>query len=940
MAENIGTAYLNIEVRTDNMQAGLSTAKRSVSDMSQQAQAEYNKLTAAQKRVADSALNYAKTIGLAREEVRALNVEQRVGGQLGKELAATIRAQAVAQQAATAGMAASVRQTQAALRGVPAQITDIVTSLQGGQAPLTVLLQQGGQLKDMFGGIRPAAAALGSTLAGIVNPVTLIGAAVAGAALAWEKGGDEAEAYSRALVLTGNYAGRTADQMALLAMEMDNLAGVTQGSAAEALAAVAASGQFAGEQFEMVAVAAEQMRAATGKAIEETIAEFAKLRKDPVAALLDLNDKYHFLSQAQLEHIENLIDEGRHQEAVTEGMRIYAGVVNERSTDVVKNLGSIERAWRDIKNVARDALDAVLNIGRPEQIQRIAALQSNIRGLREGRGFYRGVSQANRDRLIKNFETEIAQIRQQIAGASAAARGGSPVVESEEARKRRKQREEDERSWGSLVQSNLTKQQRLEAELNEIRERGARLLGKKVEGELVTQATIDRQLAAARARFAESQAKSGRRTGKSDAQREAEQAARAADSLLDRIRQQVALNEEQSRSTDRLTTSERLEVAAKRDLAKLGGTVSASRRQEIEAAIEQLRVSGQLIETQEKQKKLAEDLARANAEVALAQLNQTRANAAEVAGLVLGRKALDQATRRLAIEREFEDKVAELRKQGLAETSESYREQVAIYARSRDEMLAVEEQHQRKLDELRGDWRNGARTALQDYSDAARDIAGQTNEIVGNAFSGLEDTMVEFLTKGKADWKGFFDSIAADFTRMMVRQQLAKLAEKFLPGLGGGSEAQALSASAAQLAASAAPLYGAAAALSASAAALAAAGAAGAGGGAAGSTGGGWGSLLTSIFSSASGRANGGPVSAGSLYQVGELNRPELLHVRGKQYLIPGDQGRVQPIGSAPGQSFAQVVNVTIQGRPDRSTPDQIAGKVGRETTRAMTRNR
>lgn len=44
-----------------------------------------------------------------------------------------------------------------ALRGVPAQFTDIAVSLASGQQPLTVLLQQGGQLKDMFGGIGPAA---------------------------------------------------------------------------------------------------------------------------------------------------------------------------------------------------------------------------------------------------------------------------------------------------------------------------------------------------------------------------------------------------------------------------------------------------------------------------------------------------------------------------------------------------------------------------------------------------------------------------------------------------------------------------------------------------------------------------------------------------------------------------------------------------------------
>lgn len=58
-------------------------------------------------------------------------------------------------------MQVSAAQTAAALRQVPAQFTDIVVSLQAGQSPLTVFLQQGGQLKDMFGGAGAAAKALG-----------------------------------------------------------------------------------------------------------------------------------------------------------------------------------------------------------------------------------------------------------------------------------------------------------------------------------------------------------------------------------------------------------------------------------------------------------------------------------------------------------------------------------------------------------------------------------------------------------------------------------------------------------------------------------------------------------------------------------------------------------------------------------------------------------
>jgi phage-related minor tail protein len=71
----------------------------------------------------------------------------------------------------------TARATAAALRQVPAQFTDIVTGLASGQSPLTVLLQQGGQLKDMFGGVGNAAQALGGYVAGLINPLTITAAA-------------------------------------------------------------------------------------------------------------------------------------------------------------------------------------------------------------------------------------------------------------------------------------------------------------------------------------------------------------------------------------------------------------------------------------------------------------------------------------------------------------------------------------------------------------------------------------------------------------------------------------------------------------------------------------------------------------------------------------------------------------------------------------------
>ncbi|MFV3015426.1 phage tail length tape measure family protein, partial [Pseudomonas sp. KHB2.9] len=103
----------------------------------------------------------------------------------------------------------TAKATSAALRGVPAQFTDIAVSLQGGQAPLTVFLQQGGQLKDMFGGVGPAAKALGGYILGLVNPFTVAAAAIGILGLAYYQGSKEQDAFRLSLVSTGNASGTT-----------------------------------------------------------------------------------------------------------------------------------------------------------------------------------------------------------------------------------------------------------------------------------------------------------------------------------------------------------------------------------------------------------------------------------------------------------------------------------------------------------------------------------------------------------------------------------------------------------------------------------------------------------------------------------------------------------------------------------------------------------
>ena len=261
----------------------------------------------------------------------------------------------------------TAKQLAANLRGVPAQFTDIATSIAAGQNPLTVLLQQGGQLKDMFGGIGPAAKALGGYVLGLINPFTAAAAAAAVLGLAYKQGSDETTAFSSALAMTGNTAGTTTNQLADLAQQV-SLSGGTISKASGVLAQLSASTRIPKEAFESIAVAAIAFEKATGQAAEETVKNFEKIAKDPAAEILKLNETMNFLTATTYEHIKALQEQGNVQEAAAVANTAYEEALGRTAASVQKNLGSIETGWNAVKSAAKAAWDAALNIGREDTL--------------------------------------------------------------------------------------------------------------------------------------------------------------------------------------------------------------------------------------------------------------------------------------------------------------------------------------------------------------------------------------------------------------------------------------------------------------------------------------------------------------------------------------------------------------------------------------------
>ncbi|MHC3432869.1 phage tail length tape measure family protein [Delftia lacustris] len=311
-----------------------------------------------------------------------------IGGDVMEPILAQLRAveaaQAAAAGAATKGlgtMGVSAAQTAAALRQVPAQFTDIVVSLQAGQAPLTVLLQQGGQLKDMFGGTAAAAKALGGYVMGLVSPLTLVAAAGAATAVAFHQGAQENEAFVRSIALTGNASGVTTSQLREYARQIDSVVG-TQAQAASGLADFVAAGVRGGDELRRYTQTAIEWEKLTGQAVSKTADQFASLQKEPLAAVIKLNEGTNFLTVSVYEQIKALDDQGRKADASKVAMEALDGAMRERGKTIKDSLGYIERGWNAIKGAASDAWDAMLNVGRAATINdQLAAVQKELTAL-------------------------------------------------------------------------------------------------------------------------------------------------------------------------------------------------------------------------------------------------------------------------------------------------------------------------------------------------------------------------------------------------------------------------------------------------------------------------------------------------------------------------------------------------------------------------------
>lgn len=641
--------------------------------------------------------------------------------------AAAARAMREAEQRAMQATRAQANQLAQAYRQLPMQITDITTSLASGMPVWLVAIQQGGQLKDSFGGAAPAMRALLDVLTPARLLIGGVALAAGASALAFMAGRREAAEYSQALVLTGNAAGRTMGELADSARRVARDVG-TQGGAASALVALVSAGGVAGANLDRMAEAAVRMERVVGQSVRETATAFADLARDPLNASLKLNQGVNYLTASTYEQVRALAAQGKTAEAASVAQNAYADAMIGRTKQVEQNLGLLEKGWLGLKSAASGAWDAMLNIGRADTLDeqlakvgaRIAALQANSGVGKFGAGF------------------ELNQLRQQ------------------QAELQEKQRLERR---GADVQA-----QQAERNADELRKQSTAY-------ESAVSATMR---AASEKRLAEEQAQIDAR--RRLAEREFEQ-----DLLSAQAYQRALLEIDQAGIQARIANAERLRQA---ELARKPRDQNEALQQSAALTAR----DAELVRLRAEQRRLLDDEAAGKRDIAPKSasigprdaINRGRGadDAAVAAGLgervAEGRKALAELV--AANKAGNIAMIRDDRERGLAQIAaeeQAVRQRLDLAAFSHDERRAVEEelaqwrlQRERQLTEqLKPEWQR----QVEAWGNAARQMRDSVDSGISAALRDGEAAWVRFMQTGKLSVRSLGDSIAAEVARQSFR---------------------------------------------------------------------------------------------------------------------------------------------------------------------------
>ena len=655
----------------------------------------------------------------------------------------------------------SVGQYKAAMRMLPAQFTDIATQLAGGQSPWLIMLQQGGQVKDSFGGLIPMFRGLAGAVTLPLVGVTALAAGVGALAYAWYQGDSTLSGFNKTLVLTGNQSGLTTDRMLELARAGQS-AGLTFNQTSEALMALVSAGVRGGNQFDQLSQAAARFSSASGIEIDKVADAFGKLTADPTSGLIAMAKMFHNVTAEQIAYVAQLQRSGDEAGALQAANEAATKGFDDQTSRLKSNMGTLE-TWADKAAKAFKSMwDAALDIGRPESSDEMLKKAQKAfdeadkkwqwyqsRSNRPGKttAFRTNMRGAWDDRENARLSLEAATLQADLEKASAMAAEDRAKSETS----RLKYTEQAQKVFEKTL-TPLEKYTARQSELNNALKAGK-----------ILQADYNTLMASAKKDYESTQKKTHPTPVKVSAGERADNSAQtellALQVQLQTLEKHAGQNEKISRQREDLWKAESQytvlqEAASRRQLSAQEKSLLAHKDETLEYK-RQLAELGDKIAHQER-------------------LNDLEKKAGDFAEQQRAKRAAIDAKSRGLTDRQAQRESTEQR----------IREAYGDNPHAMQNVLAEQNKTWASEDQLSGNWMAGMKAGWSQWAeDAVRSFDAVKSAAV-STFDGVAQNMAAMLTGSETNWRGFTRSVLSMLTQIFMKQALVGMVGKLTGGLG------------------------------------------------------------------------------------------------------------------------------------------------------------
>ncbi|HHU8071451.1 TPA: phage tail tape measure protein, partial [Escherichia coli] len=672
----------------------------------------------------------------------------------------------------------SVGQYKAAMRTLPAQFTDIATQLAGGQNPWLILLQQGGQVKDSFGGMIPMFRGLAGAISLPMVGVTSLAVATGALAYAWYQGDSTLSEFNKTLVLSGNQAGLTADRMLTLS-RAGQAAGLTFNQAGESLAALVNAGVRGGEQFDAINQSVARFASASGVEVDKVAEAFGKLTTDPTSGLMAMARQFRNVTAEQIAYVAQLQRSGDEAGALQAANDAATKGFDEQTRRLKENMGTLE-TWADKTGKAFKSMwDAILDIGRPESsADMLASAQKAFDEADKKWQWYQSRSQrrGKTSSFRANLQGAWDDRENARLGLAAATLQSDMEKAGELAARDRAERESSQLKYTGEAQKAY---ERLLTPLEKYTARQEEL-NKALKDGKILQADYNTLMASAKKDYESTQKKpSGVKVSAGERQEDRAHAAMLAlETELLTLEKHAGANEKISQQRRDLWKAENQyvvlkEAATKRQLSEQEKSLLAHEKETLEYK-RQLADLGDKVEHQKRLNELAQQAARFEQQ----QSAKQAAISAKARGLT------DRQAQRESEEQRLRD---------------VYGDNPAALAKATSALKntwSAEEQ-------LRGSWMAGMKSGWGEWAESATDSFSQVKSAATQTFDGIAQNMAAMLTGSEQNWRGFTRSVLSMLTEIFLKQAMVGIVGRIGSAIGGafGGGASASTGTAIQAAA-------------------------------------------------------------------------------------------------------------------------------------------